>query len=116
MPVFDMRCPECGQVYEDEWGTSEGLKVVPCEACGHEHREVIIHAVGMVWGDSMHDPGTIRQFEMSWTDVEGNTHTKDVRDRLTGEKGKMTTPWDGKKVSPKEVERLAADVGKPWET
>jgi NAD-dependent SIR2 family protein deacetylase len=90
MPVFDLKCTSCGKMYEDEWSNDvEELKCVPCVDCKGK-REVVIHPIPSKLGISFHEPGVIRQFEMSWTDAEGNRHTEDVRDRARhGSKGKF---------------------------
>jgi hypothetical protein len=72
---------------------------------------VVIHAVGLALGDSWHDPGQINQFEMKYTDADGRERVVDLKHKLSGqEKGKLTTKWDGKKVSPKEVEAIGRDA------
>ena len=109
MPVFDLICENCSEFYSDEWGRADDVKQIPCH-CGGTRR-IVIHAVGMARGDSWADPGEIHQFEMRYTDAEGKQRTVDLKHKLSGqEKGTLTTKWDGKKVSPKEVEALAADA------
>lgn len=108
MPVFDLICTECKQFFEDEWGKADEIKQIPCQ-CGGE-RQIIIHAVASHWGIDTHDPGIVKTFEMEYTDADGKIRRKDMRGYLNQEKGKLTTPWDGKKVSPKEVEALSRDA------
>lgn len=109
MPVFDLICLDCGNVTEDEWGRADEVKNIPC-SCGGE-RQIVIHPIRMLAGDSWDDPRVIRQFEMRYKDKEGKEHTVDMRNKIQGQSlGTLTTKWDGKKVSPKEVEALAADA------
>jgi predicted nucleic acid-binding Zn ribbon protein len=107
MPIYDLQCQnqKCLSISRDVWLNVKDIHDQTCPCCGGG-MEVMIHAVGMVWGDSSHDPGVIRQAEMRFTDRDGKEHIVDMRDQTRGPKGKLSTPWDGKKVSPKEAEAI----------
>jgi hypothetical protein len=108
MPVFDLICENCSELYSDEWGRADDVKQIPCH-CGGTRR-IVIHAVPCHWGTGACDPGEVRSFEMEYAAADGKIHRKDMRHTLNQPKGQLTTKWDGKKVSPKEVEALAADA------
>jgi putative FmdB family regulatory protein len=111
MPLYDFQCLTCHIVERDVWENVKDIHNHNCPHCG-EQSEVMIHAVACAFGTTFHDPGVIRQFEMVYTDSEGKEHVRDMREIAARQpKGKLTTPWDGKKASSEEVKAMARDAG-----
>ncbi|HOG48137.1 MAG TPA: zinc ribbon domain-containing protein [Anaerolineae bacterium] len=46
MPIFEYRCPRCGQVFEHWWRGRERREELRCPQCGEQHVEKLVSALG----------------------------------------------------------------------
>ena len=120
MPIYEYKCPACGEVFEEFAKSSDAHKDAPCPKCGAQSPRIISRTSFVLKGDGWYvsDYGYrkgIKEDSGAGADVPApapaTTPAKQGVKTLAKKEEKKAAPKEAKKAAPKEPKAPKADAG-----